>query len=114
MLSFFNSLALLVWIRLSQSLSAALAREAKEEINIDIKDSNLEVTHIMHRKTDRENVNIFMTCTEWQGEIANNEPNKCGGVEFFDIDELPDNIVGYIKTAVEMHNSKIIYSELGW
>ncbi|MCH9620698.1 MAG: hypothetical protein S4CHLAM20_00990 [Chlamydiia bacterium] len=97
-----------------ESALYAMIREAKEEINIDVKESDLQVVHTMHRRTDRENIDIFIKCSNWQGEINNNEPEKCGGLEFHSIDVLPTNIIGYIKEAIQMINSKMIYSEFGW
>ena len=68
----------------------------------------------MHHKTNREDVDIFMKCSKWQGDITNQEPHKCGGLKFHNINKLANNIVDYVSTAIQMINSKIIYSELGW
>jgi 8-oxo-dGTP pyrophosphatase MutT (NUDIX family) len=72
-----------------ESSKAALCREALEEIGIVIKQRDLNIAHVMHRQTDRDNMDVFMMCESWQGAIKNCEPNKCGGLTFFELDMLP-------------------------
>ena len=97
-----------------ESAMEALVREAYEEIGIKIDSKNLEALHVMHRKTNRENIDIFVKCTTWQGEIENKEPHKCGGLKFFDLNNFPANTVEYVKDAIRSALEKRIYSELGW
>jgi len=97
-----------------ESAMNSLIREAREEIGININLEDLEVLHVMHRKTDRENIDIFMKCKSWQGEIKNEEPHKCGGLKFFALHNLPENISEYNKFAIESALKKNSYSEVGW
>lgn len=60
-----------------------MIRESKEEIGIDIKAQDLEVVHVMNRNTNRENLDIFMKPSKYEGEIENMEPNKCKELKFF-------------------------------
>ena len=79
----------------------AMVREAFEEADITIDPSDLEFIYMMDRKTlERQNIDIFFNCSKFQGEIHNNEPHKCGGIEFFKINNLPNNIAKYIKVAI--------------
>lgn len=40
-----------------------MQREALEEAGIKIKEEDLEIVHVMHRKTpDRESIDYFLTC----------------------------------------------------
>jgi ADP-ribose pyrophosphatase YjhB (NUDIX family) len=98
----------------NESATQALCRETFEEIGIIIKPSDLEVIHLMHRKTERENIDIFMHCKTWQGEITNRESEKCGGLEFFSKDSYPKELVGYIQRALENIEQQKVYDELGW
>lgn len=99
---------------LGESAMQAMIREAKEEIGVEIAEDNLRVVHTMHRKTNRENVDIFMMCSEWKGAIVNKEPHKCAGLEFYALNQLPSNIVNYVEVALKMWFSSKFYSELGW
>lgn len=97
-----------------EAATQALIREAQEEIGITIDPKELEVSHVMHRQTDRENIDMFISCKKWNGSIANIEPEKCGELEFFELDKLPENTIPYIKDAlIHIKNGKL-YSEQGW
>ena len=79
----------------------AMIREAMEEANITIAPEDLEFVYVMDRKSpNRQNIDIFFKCSRYNGELRNNEPHKCGGLEFFDIKKLPENVVHYVKVAI--------------
>ena len=93
----------------------AMVQEAFEEANIIINPNDLEFIYMMDRKTpERQNIDIFFDCRKYDGEVRNNEPHKCGGIEFFEIDKLPDNIVGYIKQAIENIMDSKCFGENGY
>ena len=94
-----------------ESAISAMIREAKEEAGMQI--SQLTPIHIMHRKTDRFNIDIFFTGS-FSGPIINLEPYKCRALEFFDLNNLPSNIIPYIEKALQATLHKKIYSEEGW
>jgi 8-oxo-dGTP pyrophosphatase MutT (NUDIX family) len=89
-------------------------REAREEIGIDIDPRHLSIVHVMHRKTDRHNIDIFMSCDSWGKEIVNEEPEKCGGLRFFNPADLPENTIDFIVEALDHITNKATYSERGW
>ena len=71
-------------------------REAKEELDIDIKDC--EVVHISHRiskqekKLDnREYFDVYVKVNKYSWEIKINEPEKCSELVFIDIENIPEN-----------------------
>lgn len=98
-----------------ESVENAIIREVKEEINIDIKNETLKAIQVMNRNgIDRERIDYFFTVDRWNGEIKNNEPNKCDDLKWFDIDDLPENTIPYIKEAVINYNKKINFSLFGW
>lgn len=97
-----------------ESASAAMSREAREEANIILRPEALKVVHLMHRKTNRFNVDIFFDCATWEGELANLEPGKCAELKFFSMDNLPDNLIPYISQALRAVSRGTVYSEEGW
>lgn len=91
------------------------AREIKEEIGININPLDLKVVHIMHRKAEKdERIDFFMETEKYDGEIQNCEPEKCAELKWFPLDDLPENIIPYIKEALNNYKSGIFYSEFGW
>lgn len=95
-----------------EAASEGMAREAREEIGIEV--GELRCIHIMHRRTDRLNVDVFFECWQWSGTIENKEPEKCGGLRFFKLDDLPEDAVEYNILAVKWGLNGQFYSELGW
>lgn len=94
--------------------SVAMIREAEEELGIRLDPSHLKAVHIMHRQSNRLNIDIFFTCTQWEGEIQNKEPNKCGDLSFFPLDALPENTVGYNRQVLQGLSQGTFFSEPGW
>lgn len=91
------------------------AREIREEIGLEIKPEDMNVVHVMFRKSDTsERIDFFMTASSYIGEITNMEPHKCDDLQFFPLDNLPENIVDYVKVAIENYRKGITYSEYGW
>lgn len=90
-------------------------REVKEEIGIDIKAEDMTVVHVMHRKSERdERIDFFMTASEYGGEISNTEPDKCDDLSWFRLDDLPENIIDYVRVALDHYKDGTLYSEYGW
>ena len=90
-------------------------REIKEEIGIDLNVNDLEVVQVMHRKAKHdERIDFFMTTKSYSGEITNCEPHKCDDLSWFSLDELPSNMVDYVKVAIRNYQEGNLYSEFGW
>jgi len=103
-----------------ETFEKCLIREAKEETNIDIKAKDLEIIHVMSRYATpnpfelRDRIDVFIKTMKWKGEIKNLEPNKCDDLKWFPINELPKNIIPFIKHALNRINKNIFYSKFGW
>lgn len=94
--------------------TAGMIREAHEEIGIKLSPQDLKVVHIMHRKSNRQNVDIFYTCSSWKGTPINLEPNKCEKIAFFSLNDLPSNLVEYNREVLGALQTGTFYSEQGW
>jgi len=91
----------------------AMIREAFEEAGIKVAAENLKFVHVLQRLKDDPDdsyIDIFFESEKWDGEITNAEPEKCGGLDWFDIDNLPDNILPYIKEVLEMSQNSVYFS----
>jgi 8-oxo-dGTP diphosphatase len=98
----------------NETLTAAMAREAHEEAGLTIKPEDLKFVHVMHRSSDQERMSFFFVPEKWEGEPQNMEPDKCDDLSWFPINELPDNMVSYVKTVIGYYLKNIQYSEFGW
>lgn len=97
-----------------ESLTHAAIREGKEESGVDINPVDLEVKTTMHRRQSDERVDFFFEVKKWNGEPINTEPDKCDDLSWFNLDNLPQNTIPYIRQAIECYKKGIIYSEFGW
>lgn len=102
----------------NETFTQCVIREAKEEIGVSVDSKNLQVVHVMQRdsKTEKDNerIDTFLKAEIWSGEIKNTEPNKCDDLSWFDLDNLPDNTIPYIKQALENIREDIFYSQFGF
>ena len=101
----------------NETFIQAMVRESKEEAGIDIKPESLEVVHVMHRKTPNENeerIDFFIAAKDWKGDLKIMEPHKCDDLKWFELGNLPNNVIPYIRQAVDCILKNIFYSEFGW
>lgn len=110
--------ALVAWhVEKWETFTDTVLRETKEEIGIDLDKNSLKVVHIMQRNSHvslnyHERLDTFFVCEKWSWEIKNMEPNKCSELSWFDIDNLPDDMVEYTRKVLEdYYKNWIFYSE---
>ena len=97
-----------------EEIKDAMIREAREEAGINIRRSDLEVVEVMHLKSDREYISFFLAASTWAGEITNTEPDKCDDLRWFDLSDLPNNTIPYIKRAIENYRNRVWFDAVGW
>ena len=99
-----------------ESMKMAMKREAKEELCIDIDLEDLEFVSLIHKKNDIDTIyyNGYFKATKWKGEPKVGEPSKNEEIKWFDIDNLPDNLVDDRKEAIKNYINQLPYSEFGW
>ena len=99
----------------NEPVSTAMIREAKEEAGIEIKKEDLLPATVIHRYyPDQEYVDFFFVSKKWTGEPKIMELDKCDDMSWFDLNDLPENILPYIKEAVENYKKGIAFFESGW
>ncbi|MCL5610934.1 MAG: NUDIX domain-containing protein [Chloroflexi bacterium] len=97
-----------------ETVMAAAAREAQEEIGVQIEAEHLIFSSVMHRLDGEERVDFFVRVTSWPREPFNNEPDKCDDLRWAAIDSLPQNTIPYIRRAIQNHLDGIKFDEFGW
>lgn len=99
----------------NESLTQAMAREAKEEAGIIVKAEDLELIHVINRKSDDwERVDFFFKTNNWIGEPKIQETEKCDDLSWFPLDNLPTNMTTEVKQSLKHIVRKSPYSELNW
>jgi len=77
-------------------------------------DLDLQVVGVMHRKSTDERIDFFLAVTSWSGEITNMEPDRCDQLAWFDVDGLPENVIPYVRQALDNYRRGIWFDSFGW
>lgn len=97
-----------------ESVRAAAAREALEEVGVRFKPQDVSFAGVMHRLEGDERVDFFVHVHTWRGEPANTEPEKCDDLRWVDLQALPENMVPYVRRALQDYMEGIHFDEFGW
>lgn len=97
-----------------ESVSTAMIREAFEEAKIVVDKKDLIPATVIHRVSNVEYVDFFFVAEKWQGDPVIGELDKCDDLSWFPLNELPDNLLPYIKEVIKNYQNKIAFFESGW
>jgi ADP-ribose pyrophosphatase YjhB (NUDIX family) len=98
----------------NETISQSLIREAFEEAKIKINKKDLIPATVIHRKSDFEYIDFFFIVKRWKGKAVIGEPDKCDKLEWFPLSNLPDNLLPFIKEAIENYKKRVPFFESGW
>jgi 8-oxo-dGTP diphosphatase len=97
-----------------ESVVAALIREAREEVGVIIDPNEVEFTHVMHNSSSGGRVAFFFAVRRWAGEPINLELDKCSGLGWFPLGDLPDHLIPYCRAALCCIAIDHSFSTYGW
>ena len=101
-----------------ESPTVAAAREAKEEVGVEIVKDDLRFVHVMyryHKGTEMSTwADLFFEADKWDGEPFNAEPHMHSELAWLDPADLPENVIPPVRAAIEAIESGQLYSEYGW
>lgn len=99
-----------------ESVLEAACREVAEEIGVRLAASALRHVHTAHvTAPGREpRLGLFFEARGWEGEPVNREPAKCSELRWFDLDELPADLISYPATGIRGYRTGRGLSTSGW
>jgi len=102
-----NSLGHGVWatpgghLEFGETLEECTKRELLEETNLKAESvKKLWFTNDVYAQENKHYVSIFMLVDTISGEIKNNEPHKCAGWQWFDLNNLPSPLFLSLDTLI--------------
>lgn len=98
---------------------AAIVREAREEIGVDLDPVSLRSVGVVHYRNPEGQARLglfFATGADpaTQGEPFNAEPHKCAEIDWFRLDALPPNTVPYTAAGVDLYRYDRRLVLAGW
>ncbi len=102
-------------IEQGETARTAAIREAKEELDIDINENDMEFAHVISNLASKtDSMDFFFIVHKYTGTIRNCEGDKCAEMRFVSPSEIADlgNVVTTTKIAMEGIESDNHYSEL--
>jgi 8-oxo-dGTP diphosphatase len=99
-----------------ETLPAAAAREAREELGVRIEPANLAFAHLCHHADPdgQARVGVFFAAKQWTGDPANAEPHKCSEIGWHPLGSLPGDIVSYVRTGLLAYDQGQAFSLDSW
>jgi ADP-ribose pyrophosphatase YjhB (NUDIX family) len=89
-------------------------REAMEEVGLRVAREELAFACVGHRIGTDERIDLFFSAKNWDGEPTIREPHLCDDLKWFPVDSLPDTMIAHERSAFELYQKGIPYSEFGW
>lgn len=83
-----------------ESLVESVIRETKEEIDVVVSKENLKLINVQHHYKE-DYIRVFFYTEKYVGTPKINEPNKCGDLSWFDINQLPENVIPANKRVLD-------------
>lgn len=103
-------------VEAGETLRQATAREAKEEVDVMVKVSDLALVHIGQNHQERPYINFMFEARLWTGKPRICEPEKCDDLGFFPVESLPKTVPHVAEVLRTMQNGIVsfLYFEPGY
>lgn len=100
----------------NETLKEAAIRESKEELDIDICKNDLQMVSVHHNFIEGKGIYycFYFKITSFKGNVKIGEPEKCSEIKWFDVNDLPNNIIPIRRTAIKDYLENVNYNELEW
>ena len=101
-------------IEQGETATECAIREAKEELDIDVEQKDVEFAHIVSNVASKtESFDFFFIIKNYSGKVKNCENQRCAKMKFVSPEELKElkNIVTTTGLALNCINNDVKYSE---
>ena len=99
-------------IEAEEHARASLVRETSEEAGILIKESDLQLKHVLHKMTGKQHrMTLYFQANIYNGEPYSREPHKFKQAAWYDLDNLPAKLTSTVRHVLREVRRGNIYSE---
>lgn len=90
-----------------------LIRESYEEAGITLLHDDLELVHVLHKRSRKEHrIVLYFRAYYFDGKPKSKEKHKFENVEWWSLKELPSNLTETVRHVLKSYNAGLLYSEL--
>ena len=97
-----------------ETVTQAAIRESREEVGLELKRDRLRVVGVMHRRSEDERVDFFLSYPIGCEEPRIAEPHKCSELIWAKRSHLPGDTIPYVRQAIETFSDRGWFVEFGW
>lgn len=98
-----------------ETATQAIIREAKEEIGIKILNENLEFAGFYYNHMEGKTYcYVYFKAAKYENTPKINEPEKCSEIKWFDLEDLPADMIPDRKMSVLNYLDGKYFEEFGW
>lgn len=100
-------------IEKNEFAKACLIRESKEEAGIILSKHNLELVHVLHKRSKSEHrIVLYFKAMVFSGAPRSLEPDKFKSATWFSMNELPLKLTNTVRQVLKAYRTDEFYSEL--
>jgi len=90
-----------------------LIRESYEEAGILLKEQDLELVHVLHKRSYKEHrIVLYFKAYNWMGRAASREQKKFKSADWYDVNALPNRLTETVSQVIAAYRQGRFYSEL--
>ncbi len=95
-----------------ETASQAVCRELLEETGLVAEPGDAEFLHVAHRIKESTYYDFYFEIRTWTGEPSIREPEKCSGMAWFPVDDLPQDMIPNRRRVFLLSRTGAPYSEI--
>lgn len=95
-----------------ETASQAACREVFEETGLTVRPEDMEFLHLSHRVKEPTYYDLYFTVRTWAGAPSIREPGKCGAMDWFPVDALPEDMIANRRRTFLLARNGVHYSEI--